>query len=165
MSPEHHLLALARRSLQRRRWPALESASPARFISAWPRRTTISPISDAPSRLDWSPDSVLVLQERRLLKTLRTKMQLRFKDTAHLPMNLWKAFTRFDADGSGRIERDEFVHVSCCPLVASTDWARCKRARAGAEGCQVTVHVTFYPKIEIHCLMGDGAAVVTADGV
>lgn len=39
-------------------------------------------------------------------------MQLRFKDTAHLPMNLWKAFSRFDADGSGRIERDEFSHVS-----------------------------------------------------
>jgi hypothetical protein len=49
--------------------------------------------------------------ERRLLKTLRTKMQLRFKDTSHLPINLWKAFERYDADGSGRIEQDEFVKV------------------------------------------------------
>ena len=114
MSPEHRLIALARRSLQRHRWPALESASSARLISSWPRRIAFPPNSDAPPRLDWSPDSVLVLQERRLLKTLRTKMQLQFKDTAHLPMNLWKAFSRFDADGSGRIERDEFVHVSCC---------------------------------------------------
>jgi hypothetical protein len=29
-------------------------------------------------------------EERRLLKTLRTKMQLRFKETSHLPINLWK---------------------------------------------------------------------------
>jgi hypothetical protein len=50
-------------------------------------------------------------EERRLLKTLRTKMQQRFKETSHLPINLWKAFERFDVDGSGRIEFAEFINV------------------------------------------------------
>ena len=49
--------------------------------------------------------------DRRLLRTLRQKMQAKFNDTSHLPINLWKAFKRFDLDSSGRMEFLEFQRL------------------------------------------------------
>ena len=50
-------------------------------------------------------------KEKKLLKVLRKRIQTVFADTSNLPINLWKSFTRFDTDQSGRIEFEEFVNV------------------------------------------------------
>jgi hypothetical protein len=82
-------------------------------------------------------------------------MQLRFKDTAHLPMNLWKAFSRFDADGSGRIERDEFSHVSAIASgVRSVPENKIIVGKSQCSGRGLPLAIGYSPGVSAACLLG-----------
>jgi len=50
-------------------------------------------------------------KQKKLVRRLREQLQVKFKRTETLPMDLFRAFQKFDTDQSGVIDFDEFVHV------------------------------------------------------
>jgi Ca2+-binding EF-hand superfamily protein len=54
---------------------------------------------------------------RALKKRLRTRMQAYFHNTKTLPMDLFRAFQKFDKDASGFIDFSEFENVRGSPCL------------------------------------------------
>ena len=57
------------------------------------------------------------LYGRALKKRLRTRMQAHFHNTKTLPMDLFRAFQKFDKDASGFIDYSEFESVRNSPCL------------------------------------------------